>query len=52
MSFFTSEEAGRCENCHFSWNPNPDDVQSGWIGHYGFRAAKPADWIAKNWRAD
>ena len=33
----------------FHGNPNPDAVQSGWIGHYGLRAARPADWIAENW---
>ena len=36
----------------FHGNPNPDEVQSGWVGHYGLRAAKPADWIAENWKAE
>ena len=33
----------------FHGHPNPDAVQSGWVGHFGLRAAKPADWIAENW---
>jgi len=36
----------------FHGNPNPDAVQAGWVGHYGFRGARPADWIAENWTAD
>jgi hypothetical protein len=34
----------------FHGNPNPDIAIKGWIGHYGLRAAKPASWIAENWR--
>lgn len=34
----------------FHGNPNPDRALSGWIGKYGLRAVRPADWIAENWR--
>jgi hypothetical protein len=34
----------------FHGNPNPDVALKGWTGHYGFRAAKPAGWIADNWK--
>ena len=34
----------------FHGKPNPDEVQAGWIGRYGLRAARPVDWIAENWR--
>jgi hypothetical protein len=34
----------------FHGNPNPDAVQRGWTGNFGLRAAKPASWIAENWR--
>ena len=36
----------------FHGDPNPDAVLAGWVGHFGFRAARPADWIAKNWIPD
>ena len=36
----------------FHGDPNPDEVQAGWIGRCGLRAARPADWIAENWRIE
>jgi hypothetical protein len=36
----------------FHGNPNPDAVQSGWMDRFGLRAARPADWIAENWKID
>ncbi len=35
----------------FHGNPNPDAARDGWVGKYGFRAVRPARWIAEHWVA-
>jgi hypothetical protein len=48
--FAEPKRPARAKIVIFHGNPNPDAVQRGWTGHYGLRAARPAEWITKNWQ--